>query len=94
MVRSVVDYEAANPNKGARARGSLQLELGVDVSGPRPVVVSESSRNITPVAPAPVSVSEVRAAPLAKRAEEPRRYPRARSVVQEVWIEEDEEWLD
>jgi hypothetical protein len=45
-VRSIVDWETANPGRKARSRGALRFELGVDVSGARPVVKSEKSVEI------------------------------------------------
>jgi len=45
-VRSIVDWETASPGRKARSRGALRFELGVDVSGARPVVKSEKSVEI------------------------------------------------
>lgn len=44
LVRTTFDYRAENPARGARAQGVSELVLTVDLSGPRPIIVSESSR--------------------------------------------------
>jgi len=43
-VRAIIDWTAANPSRGAASRGSSLFELGIDFSGPQPVVRSESGR--------------------------------------------------
>jgi len=93
-VRSLVDYVAANPSRGARARGSLQLELRLDVSGPRPVVVSETARKIASGGPAPVSAPVTSSTRPVLRAEEPRRSSQPRNAVGEVWMEGERDWIE
>ena len=46
LVRSLIDWEAASPARGARARGVSTFELGISFSGPRPVVLFERGRVI------------------------------------------------
>lgn len=46
LVESIVDWEAESPERNAVSRGSFRLELGLDVSGPRPVVKSENRHRI------------------------------------------------
>lgn len=43
-VRAIIDWNAADPNRGARSRGSSLFELGIDFSGPQPLVRSESGQ--------------------------------------------------
>lgn len=44
VVRTVLDFTAANPERGKRSQGTARLELGVKFQGGRPVIVSETSR--------------------------------------------------
>lgn len=44
LVRSVIDWTAANPARGALSRGSSTFELGLGFGGPRPVVLFERGR--------------------------------------------------
>ncbi|WP_375462663.1 hypothetical protein [uncultured Methylobacterium sp.] len=44
VVRTIVDFRAGNPARGALSRGVAELVLEVNFSGGRPVIVSESSR--------------------------------------------------
>jgi hypothetical protein len=41
LVRSIIDWRAENPARGAISRGSSTFELGLGFSGPRPVVLFE-----------------------------------------------------
>jgi hypothetical protein len=86
-VQSILDYDAANPERGARARGSMQFELGLDVSGERPVVTSENTRRLSPtrVATSRPSADAARPAPY--------RLPR-QSPTEEVWLEEEIDSLE
>ncbi len=43
-VRAIIDWTAADPNRGARSRGASLFELGIDFSGPQPLVRSESGQ--------------------------------------------------
>ena len=43
-VRSVIDYQVANPARGRRARGSATFDLGISYSGPKPVILYEGGR--------------------------------------------------
>ncbi|WP_449410271.1 hypothetical protein [Methylobacterium komagatae] len=43
-VRAIVDFRAANPQRGAVSRGSSELVLEVSFAGQRPVIVAESGR--------------------------------------------------
>lgn len=43
-VRSILDYRAESPHRGARAEGSAEFELGISFAGARPVVVYETGR--------------------------------------------------
>jgi hypothetical protein len=47
VVRSIIDWEAAAPRRRTVSRGSSQFELGVDFSGPQPLVLYENGRVIT-----------------------------------------------
>ena len=44
MVRTILDFTAANPERGKRSQGTARLELGVKFQARRPVIVSETSR--------------------------------------------------
>ncbi|MEE7473862.1 hypothetical protein MPAR168_15915 [Methylorubrum populi] len=44
LVRTVYDFTAVSPSRGARSQGVAELLLTVSFAGGRPVVVSESSR--------------------------------------------------
>lgn len=44
IVRTLVDFRAGNPARGARSQGVAELVLEVSFAGGRPVIVSESSR--------------------------------------------------
>lgn len=46
LVRSIIDWTAANPARGALARGSSTFELGLGFGGPKPVVLFERGRVI------------------------------------------------
>jgi len=46
VVRSIVDWEAVAPQRRVVSRGSSAFELGVDFSGPQPLVLYESGRVI------------------------------------------------
>jgi hypothetical protein len=41
LVRSIIDWRAESPVRGAVSRGSSTFELGLGFSGPRPVVLFE-----------------------------------------------------
>ena len=41
LVRSIIDWRAASPARGAFARGASTFELGIGFSGPKPVVLFE-----------------------------------------------------
>jgi hypothetical protein len=43
-VHAVFDFIAENPARRRRSTGTATLKLVVDVSGPRPVIVAETSR--------------------------------------------------
>jgi len=53
IVRTTFDYRAENPARGARAQGVSELVLTVDLSGPRPIIVSETSRVLRRYGPGP-----------------------------------------
>ncbi|WP_019906303.1 hypothetical protein [Methylobacterium sp. 77] len=55
IVRSTFDFRADNPRKGARSQGVSELTLEISFAGPRPVIVSESSRVLSRYAPGPLS---------------------------------------
>ena len=42
LVRSVIDWSAANPARGASTHGSARFQQGIDLSGPRALVFLES----------------------------------------------------
>lgn len=44
IVRAIVDFRAANPQRGAVSRGASELVLEVSFAGARPVIVAESGR--------------------------------------------------
>jgi len=44
IVHAVFDFLAENPARRRRSTGTATLKLVVDVSGPRPVIVAETSR--------------------------------------------------
>lgn len=44
IVRAIVDFRAANPQRGAVSRGASELVLEVSFAGQRPVIVAESGR--------------------------------------------------
>ncbi|MCJ2014804.1 hypothetical protein [Methylobacterium sp. J-076] len=44
IVRTIVDFSAANPQRGAVSRGASELVLEVSFAGQRPVIVAESGR--------------------------------------------------
>ena len=44
IVRTLVDFRAGSPARGARSQGVAELVLEVSFAGGRPVIVSESSR--------------------------------------------------
>lgn len=46
LVRSVVDWTAAAPARGAVSRGTSRFELGIGFAGPRPVVLFERGQVI------------------------------------------------
>jgi len=78
VVRSIVDWEAASPSRKARSRGSLRFELGIDVSGPRPLVEAERTADLTGAASIKPSAAPERSRPdrrIAKRS--PLRLPGA-----------------
>jgi hypothetical protein len=43
-VRAIIDWTASNPSRGAASRGSSLFELGIDFSGPQPLVQSETGQ--------------------------------------------------
>ncbi|GEP09663.1 hypothetical protein [Methylobacterium gnaphalii] len=43
-LRTVIDFRAENPARGARSQGLSELALTISFAGERPVIVSESSR--------------------------------------------------
>jgi hypothetical protein len=55
IVRTTFDYRAENPARGARAQGVSELVLTVDLSGDRPIIVSETSRVLRRYGPGPHS---------------------------------------
>ena len=61
-VRSIVDWEAASPARKAHSSGALRFELGIDISGARPLVRAENSQEIASLAPKPPR-AEASAAP-------------------------------
>lgn len=46
LVRSVIDWRAAAPERGAVSRGASRFELGIGFAGPKPVVLFERGRVI------------------------------------------------
>lgn len=46
LIRSVIDWVAANPERRAVSRGSSTFELGIAFSGPKPVVLFEKGHVI------------------------------------------------
>jgi hypothetical protein len=46
LVRSIIDWTAANPYRGAVSRGSSTFELGIGFSGPKPVLLFERGHRI------------------------------------------------
>ncbi|GJD28925.1 hypothetical protein PMNALOAF_0157 [Methylobacterium adhaesivum] len=54
VVRTTFDYRAENPARGTRAQGVSELVLTVDLSGSRPVIVSETSRVLRRYGPGPL----------------------------------------
>jgi hypothetical protein len=44
LVRSIIDWRAANPARGSVSRGASTFELGIGFAGPRPVVLFERGR--------------------------------------------------
>ncbi|MCJ2084348.1 hypothetical protein [Methylobacterium sp. J-090] len=54
IVQTTFDYRAENPGKGARAQGVSELVLTLDMSGGRPVIVSETSRVLRRYGPGPL----------------------------------------
>ena len=46
LVRSIVDWRAAAPARGAVSRGTSRFELGIGFAGPRPVVLFERGQVI------------------------------------------------
>ncbi|KQP20205.1 hypothetical protein [Methylobacterium sp. Leaf100] len=54
IVRTTFDYRAENPARGTRAQGVSDLVLTIDLSGPRPVIVSETSRVLRRYGPGPL----------------------------------------
>lgn len=46
LVRSVIDWRAASPARGAVSRGASRFELGIGFAGPKPVVLFERSQVI------------------------------------------------
>ncbi|MCJ2129504.1 hypothetical protein [Methylobacterium sp. E-045] len=57
IVRSTFDFRAANPRNGARSQGVAELTLEISFAGPRPVIVSESSRVLRRFAPGQLSAA-------------------------------------
>lgn len=51
IVRAIVDFRAANPQRGAVSRGASELVLEVSFAGQRPVIVAESGRVLRRDAP-------------------------------------------
>lgn len=47
LIRSVIDWEAASPTRGAHSRGASTFELGIGFAGPTPVVLFERGRVLT-----------------------------------------------
>lgn len=47
VVKSIIDWEAAAPQRRTVSRGSSRFELGVDFSGPQPLVLYENGRVIS-----------------------------------------------
>jgi hypothetical protein len=46
-VKSIIDWEAAAPQRRVVSRGSSRFELGVDFSGSQPLVLYENGRVIS-----------------------------------------------
>ena len=44
LVRSIIDWRAANPARGTASRGSSTFELGIGFAGQKPVVLFERGR--------------------------------------------------
>jgi hypothetical protein len=47
VVKSIIDWKAAAPQRHAVSRGSSRFELGVDFSGPQPLVLYENGSVIS-----------------------------------------------
>jgi len=47
LVKSIVDWQAISPGRGAASGGASTFELGIGFSGPRPVVLFERGRVLT-----------------------------------------------
>jgi hypothetical protein len=47
VVKSIIDWKAAAPQRGAVSSGASRFELGVDFSGPQPLVLYENGRVIS-----------------------------------------------
>jgi hypothetical protein len=54
-VRSIVDWEAANPARKAKSKGAWRFELGLDMSGARPMVRLENGQRIAGLSKQPAS---------------------------------------
>lgn len=57
LVRTIYDYRADAPARGARSQGTAELVLEISFAGERPLIVSESSRVLRRYGPGPVSAA-------------------------------------
>jgi hypothetical protein len=57
IVRTVYDYRADAPARGARSQGTAELVLEISFAGERPLIVAESSRVLRRYAPGPLSAA-------------------------------------
>lgn len=57
LVRTVYDYRADAPARGARSQGTAELVLEISFAGERPLIVSESSRVLRRYGPGPLSAA-------------------------------------
>jgi hypothetical protein len=59
LVRTVYDYRADAPARGARSQGTAELILEISFAGARPLIVSESSRVLRRYGPGPLSATSL-----------------------------------
>jgi hypothetical protein len=57
IVRTIYDYRADAPARGARSQGTAELVLEISFAGERPLIVAESSRVLRRYGPGPLSAA-------------------------------------